>query len=98
MLTLTYDYKLVPTKVQIDEMNHILAVCTSVWNYALRERKDWIASRKCPVNACSLHREYIMSVDTPYPGYAEQCKALTEAKKSDSRLSSNTVQLSPKVR
>jgi hypothetical protein len=67
MLTLTYEYKLIPTKAQIAEMEHILEVCISVWNYALRERKDWIASRKCPVNACSLHSEYIMSVNATYP-------------------------------
>ncbi|MEB3294786.1 MAG: helix-turn-helix domain-containing protein [Synechococcales bacterium] len=54
MLTLTYEYKLMPTKDQIAEMDHILEVCSSVWNYALKERKDWIAARKCPINACSL--------------------------------------------
>ena len=97
MLTLTYEYKLIPTQAQIDEMNHILNVCASVWNYALRERKDWIASRKCPVNACSIEREYIMSVDAPYPSYAEQCKALTEAKKTDARLSSVNAQVLQQV-
>jgi len=78
-------------------MEHILDVCSSVWNYALRERKDWIASRKCLVNACSLQREYIMSVDAPYPGYAEQCKALTEAKKTDARLRSVNAQVLQQV-
>lgn len=97
MLTLAYEYKLIPTTAQIDKMDHILDVCTSVWNYALRERKDWIASRKCSVNACSLQREYIMSVDVPYPGYTEQCKALTEAKKTDARLSSVNAQVLQQV-
>lgn len=97
MLTLTYEYKLVPTQQQIQEMDHILKVCASVWNYALRERKDWIASRKCPINACSLRGEYIMSVDAPYPSYTEQCKALTEAKKTDSRLSSVNAQVLQQV-
>jgi len=97
MLTLTYEYKLIPTKAQIAEMEHILEVCAYVWNYALRERKDWIASRKCPVNACSLQGEYIVSADTPYPGYAEQCKALTEAKKTDERLRSVNAQVLQQV-
>lgn len=97
MLTLTYEYKLVPTPEQIAEMEHILEVCASVWNYALRERKDWIASRKCLVNACSLQREYIILVDAPYPGYAEQCKALTEAKKTSERLSSVNAQVLQQV-
>ena len=97
MLTLTYEYKLIPTPAQIAEMEHILEVCASVWNYALRERKDWITSRKSPVNACSLHSEYIMSVDAPYPGYTEQCKALTEAKKTNERLSSVNAQVLQQV-
>lgn len=97
MLTLTYEYKLIPTQAQIDEMEHILEICASVWNYALRERKDWMASRKCPVNACSMRGEYIMSVDAPYPGYAEQCKALTEAKKTNERLSSVNAQVLQQV-
>jgi len=97
MLTMTYEYKLIPTKAQIAEIEHTLDVCASVWNYALRERKDWIASRKCPVNACSLHSEYIMHVDAPYPGYAEQSKALTEAKKTNERLSSVNAQVLQQV-
>lgn len=97
MLTLTYEYKLIPTRRQAEEMHHILDVCRSVWNYALRERKDWIASRKCQVNACSLHSEYIMSADTPYPGFNEQCKALTQAKKSSERLKSVNAQVLQQV-
>jgi putative transposase len=97
MLTLTYEYKLIPTNEQTAEMNHILDVCTSVWNYALRARKDWMASRKCPVNACSLRGEYIMSVNAPYPGYSEQCKALTEAKKTNERLTSVNAQVLQQV-
>lgn len=97
MLTLTYEYKLVPTQQQSEEMQHILDVCGSVWNYALRERKDWIASRKCPINACSLRGEYIMGVDTPYPGFNEQCKALTQAKKTSPRLRSVNAQVLQQV-
>ncbi|HEY9827528.1 MAG TPA: transposase [Stenomitos sp.] len=97
MLTLTYEYKLIPTKAQMAEIEHVLDVCSSVWNFALRERKDWLASRKCPVNACSLQSEYIMSVDAPYPGYSEQCKSLTEAKKTNERLSSVNAQVLQQV-
>jgi putative transposase len=81
MLTLTYEYKLIPNKQQIEVIEHTLNVCRFVWNYALRERKDWLASRKSPVNACSLKQEYIISVDTPYPSYHNQAKSLTESKK-----------------
>ncbi|NEO55955.1 MAG: helix-turn-helix domain-containing protein, partial [Okeania sp. SIO3B5] len=51
MLTLTYEYKLIPSQQQIAIIEDMLAVCRKVWNYALRERKDWINSRKCAVNS-----------------------------------------------
>jgi putative transposase len=97
MLTLIYEYKLKPTKQQTEEMEHILEVCRSVWNYALRERKDWSASRKCPINACSLRSEYILPADAPYPNFAVQCKALTQAKKENFRLSSVNAQVLQQV-
>lgn len=54
MLTLTYEFKLKPTKKQIKDIEQILTVCRKVWNYALRERKDSIQSHKCRVDVCSL--------------------------------------------
>lgn len=97
MLTLTYEYKLKPTKQQSAEMEHILSVCRKVWNHALRERKDWSASRKCPVNACSLRSEYIISADAPYPGFNLQCKSLTQAKKQNAELRSVNAQVLQQV-
>jgi putative transposase len=61
-------------------------VCKKVYNFALRERKDWVNSRKSPVNACSLVSEYILPPDTPRPTYYSQCKSLTAAKKKISEL------------
>jgi putative transposase len=80
MLNLSYEYKLHPTVEQISEIERTLVICRKVWNYALRERKDWINSRKCPINVCSLVSEYTIPVDVPYPNYAQQCKSLTAAK------------------
>ncbi len=80
MLNLTYEYKANPTPEQIQIIEHTLTVCRQVWNYALRERKDWLNSRKCQINACSLESEYIIPADAPYPNYAQQCKTLTKAK------------------
>ena len=77
MLTLTYEYKLAPTHEQVQKIEHTINVCRKVWNFALRERKDWLNSRKCPVNACSITSEYIIRSDTPYPNYFEQAKSLT---------------------
>ena len=82
MLTLTYEFKLVPTAQQIAQIDHDLEHHRRVWNYALRERKDWIQSRKCPINACSIRSEYIISADEPYPDYYKQAASLTQARKS----------------
>jgi len=97
MLTLTYEYKLEPNQQQIDMIEHTLSVCRSVWNFALRERKDWHNSRKSPINACSIQQEYIIPADEPYPNYHKQAKALTEAKKTDSRLKSVNAQVLQQV-
>ena len=93
MLTLTYEYKLEPTVEQIVYIENTLNVCRSVWNFALRHRKDWCRSRKSPVNACSIEREYIMSVDEPFPDYHKQAKRLTEAKKDNEFLKSANAQV-----
>jgi putative transposase len=80
MLTMTYEYKARPTAQQIQLIEHTLGLCRNVWNFALRERKDWLNSRKCPVNACSLVSEYIIPGDAPEPNYYQQANALTAAK------------------
>jgi putative transposase len=82
MLNLTYEYKLAPTDAQRETLDHWLEICRKVYNYALRERKDWINSRKCDINSCSIKQEYIIPVDAPRPTFARQCKTLAEAKKS----------------
>jgi putative transposase len=80
MLNLSYEYKLKPTDEQISEIERTLVICRKVWNYALRERKDWINSRKSPINACSIVSEYIIPADAPYPNYYVQAAGLTKAK------------------
>ncbi|MEI2582283.1 RNA-guided endonuclease InsQ/TnpB family protein [Scytonema sp. PRP1] len=80
MLSLTYEYKAMPTNEQIQQIEHTLTVCRKVWNFALRERKDWLNSRKCPINACSIVSEYITPASAPYPNYYEQANSLTRAK------------------
>ena len=81
MITMIYDFKLKPTKSQIQQFEVYLETCRKVYNYALRERKDWVNSRKSPINACSIHSEYIISPETQRPTYNSQCKSLTDAKK-----------------
>ncbi len=97
MITLNYEQKLIPDEAQIEVIENTLSICTSVWNFALRERKDWLSSRKCAVNACSLEKEYITPVDTPYPNYHIQSKQLTEAKKTNERLKAVNAQVLQQV-
>jgi hypothetical protein len=35
VLTLTYEYKAIPTNEQIQQIEHTLTVCRKVWNFAL---------------------------------------------------------------
>ncbi len=97
MLNLTYEYKLKPTTEQAQEIERILDVCRKVWNYALRERKDWLNSRKCRIDACSIASEFIIPADTPYPNYAIQCKSLTEAKEKYPELKTVNAQVLQQV-
>jgi putative transposase len=97
MLNMTWEFKLEPTAEQVSEIDHILEVCHNVWNFALRERKDWLDSRKSPVNACSIRHEFIMSADAPFPAYAKQCKALTAAKAEFPRLKTVNAQVLQQV-
>jgi putative transposase len=86
MQTLTYEYKLEPTTEQSQAFEQWLEICRQVYNYALRGRKDWVNSRKCQVNACSLKQEYILPADVPRPTFYSQCKSLAAAKETNSDL------------
>jgi putative transposase len=88
VFNLTYEFKLKPTQEQSNTFEQWLEINRRVYNYALRERKDWYKSRSCQVNACSVACEYIIPADTPRPTYEAQCKSLTEAKKNNPDLKS----------
>jgi putative transposase len=68
-----------------------------VWNFALRERKDWLNSRKCSVNACSITSEYIVPADEEYPNYNAQAKSLTRAKEQFPELKTVNAQVLQQV-
>lgn len=87
-MILNYVYRIYPDSKQIDLLNEWLETCRVSYNYALRELKDWIASRKCPIDRCSLESEYIMAADYPFPSYHQQQNNLPKAKKDFPRLAS----------
>ena len=81
MLFRTFEFKLKPTAEQVLIFESWLIACRKVYNYGLAERKAWVNSRKCEINACSLKQEYIIFADAKRPTFANQCKALTQARK-----------------
>ena len=48
-LTLNYTYRIYPDNKQEAMLSEWLEICRRSYNYALRELKDWISSRKCLV-------------------------------------------------
>lgn len=86
MLNLTYCYRIYPNREQASRMEAWLEQLRQVYNDALAERKAWIKSRKCEINFCSLHAEYILPVDSPKPTFYSQKKGLTQAREQQSEL------------
>ena len=85
-MILNYRYRIDPDPEQVELLNEWLETCRVSYNYALRELKDWIASRKCSIDRCSLESEYIMAADYPFPSYHQQQNNLPKAKKKFPRL------------
>jgi putative transposase len=86
MLTLNYTYRIYPNATQQSLMKDWLETCRQVYNYSLRELKDWLASRKSLIDRCSLEKEYIIPTDVPFPSYQRQQDVLPKAKKKFPRL------------
>ena len=86
MFNLSYEFKLKPTKNQVQIFSEWLETHRRVYNYALAERKDWYKSRSCQINACSLHSCYMIPAESPRPTFARQCKSLTAARKENEYL------------
>ncbi|MDY7012461.1 MAG: transposase [Cyanobacteriota bacterium] len=85
-MILNYVYRIYPNGEQTQLLNEWLETCRLSYNYALRELKDWIASRKCQIDRCSWESEYIMAADYPFPSYHQQQNNLPKAKKVYPRL------------
>lgn len=78
---LNYCYRIYPDAEQEQKLLDWLEICRGTYNYALREIKDWVNSRKCSLDYCSLEKEYVIPADTPFPTYYRQQNALPKAKK-----------------
>jgi putative transposase len=87
MLTLTHRYRIYPDSAQEQQLIEWMEICRGAFNYALREIKDWCDSRKCPIDRCSLEKEYIISSELKFPGEIQQLNNLPKAKKEFPKLS-----------
>ncbi|MBD1829531.1 transposase [Microcoleus vaginatus GB1-A2] len=87
MLTLTHRYRIYPHSAQEQQLIEWMEICRGAFNYALREIKDWCDSRKCPIDRCSLEKEYIISSELKFPGEIQQLNNLPKAKKVFPKLS-----------
>ncbi len=67
MINLTYQFRLDLNRQQELEIEQILDVCRSVYNYALVERKHWLRSRKSPINSCSIISESLSVIKQESP-------------------------------
>ena len=81
MISFTYEFKLKPTKKQIQDIEMYLETCREVYNWNHRERKDWIQSRNSPIDRCSIEKEYIIPAEKSFPNYNIQANNLTQSKK-----------------
>ncbi len=87
MLALNYRYRIYPDATQLETLIEWMEICRSAYNYGLRELKDWCDSRKCLVDRCSQHKEYIIPADAKFPSEVNQINNLPKAKKEFPRLS-----------
>ena len=87
-MILNYTYRIYPDARQEQLLLEWLEICRKSYNYALRELKDYIGSRKCAIDRCSLESEYIIPADYPFPGYQQQQNNLPKAKKQFPELKS----------
>lgn len=79
-MILNYTYRIYPDAATQQLMQSWLETSRFVYNRALRELKDWIASRKSPVDRCSIMREYIIPASVPFPSYQRQQNDLPKLK------------------
>jgi len=86
VFSLTLEFKLKPTVAQIAVFEDWLEQCRKVYNYALKERKDWYNSRKCQINSCSKSSQDIIPANGFLPTYSSQCKALATYRKTSPAL------------
>jgi putative transposase len=87
MLTLIHRYRIYLDAIQKQQLIEWMEICRGAYNYALQKIKDWCDSRKCPIDRCSLEKEYILSPETKFPGEIQQLNHLPKAKKEFPRLS-----------
>jgi transposase len=94
---MNYTYRIYPDLHQSAMMLEWLETSRQVYNRALRELKEWINSRKCWVDRCSIEREYIIPADVPFRPITVN-KTICQNSKSRGRISRMSILKSCKRR
>lgn len=75
----TYQYRLRPTKQQVNQLEDWLEVCRRLYNRMLGERLDWWENNRCPIDRCSLVSCGIAPLKEK-PNYYSQQNSLVQLK------------------
>ncbi|GAB1541189.1 RNA-guided endonuclease TnpB family protein [Scytonema sp. NUACC21] len=75
-----YQYRLKPTKQQVQQIDSWLSMLCAQYNYLLADRFNWWEQNRCPINACPLvcHLPKLRE----HPDYYLQKKTLPQLKKT----------------
>jgi putative transposase len=81
-MRLAYQYRLRPTAIQIQDLNHWLDMLRSQYNWLLAERFNWWELNRCPINACLLTSSIVPPKEKP--DYYSQKRSLVTLKQERS--------------
>ncbi|MHC5673018.1 RNA-guided endonuclease InsQ/TnpB family protein, partial [Nostoc sp.] len=76
----SYQYRLRPTKQQIDELDRWLDMLRCQYNYLLADRFRWYEENRCSINSCSLFVCHLPELRVN-PNYNSQQDSLPQLKK-----------------
>ena len=77
-MRISYQYRIKPTKEQVDKIDKTLEMLRCQYNYLLAQRFDWYEKNRCPIDKCPLICHLPELADKP--NYYSQKASLTQLK------------------
>ena len=72
---LNYQYRVVPDKQQVDQLNEWLYKLCRIHNLMLEERFNWWERNRRPVNACLIFVTHLPELKDPPTYYSRICQS-----------------------